>query len=116
MFSLVIGATSLEHAYAALESFNATDPTEKGNEYKILSALNFNQLYQVPNSLGMLIVLFYVLIYMRATQEERDEDLEAQAEDKLDNEDDEEEAEQMQQEGEAISGEAFASEEKQLKA
>ena len=53
---------------------------------------------------------------MRATQEERDEDLEAQAEDKLDNEDDEEEAEQMQQEGEAISGEAFASEEKQLKA
>ena len=112
MFSLVIGATSLEHAYAALESFNATDPTEKGNEYKILSALNFNQLYQVPNSLGMLIVLFYVLIYMRATQEEREEDLEdleAQAEDKLDNEDDEEEAEKMQQEGDAISGEPFAS-------
>ena len=66
----------------------------------------------------MLIVLFYVLIYMRATQEERDEDLEdleAQAEDKLDNEDDEEEAEQMQQEGEDISGEPFASEDKQLK-
>ena len=115
MFSIVIGATSLDHATDALKSFRG-GPAEKGNEYKLLSALNFNQLYQVPNALGMLIVLFNVLIYMRATQEERDEDLEAQAEDKLDNEDDEEEAEQMQQEGEAISGEPFASEEKQLKA
>ena len=113
MFSIVIGATSLDHATDALSSFEGDG---ENNEYKLLSALNFNQLYQVPNALGMLIVLFNVLIYMRATQEERDEDLEAQAENKLDNEDDEEEAEQMQQEGEAISGEAFASEEKQLKA
>ena len=84
-FSLVIGLTSLDHAHDALlalhkvprEGIDQSVPPP--NAYKILSSLNFNQLYQVPNSLMMLVVLFYVLKYMRnhAEDEEMDEDIEA---------------------------------------
>ena len=60
--SLVIGLTSADHANEAIKSLSAGEP---GKAYKMLSALNFNQLYQVPNSLMMIIVLYYVLKYMR---------------------------------------------------
>ena len=59
---LIIGMTSADHAEEAISGLR------KGNSakaYKMLSALNFNQLYQVPNSLMMIIVLYFVLKYMR---------------------------------------------------
>ena len=76
----VIAASALEHADAAQKTGT------EGSGYKVLSALNFNQMYQVPNSLMMLVVLYFVNAYIRAAHqkgEEAEEDLETQVDEKL---------------------------------
>ena len=71
----------------------------------MLSALNFNQLYQVPNSLMMVFVLYHVLKFMRNAEQQKaddiEEDIEAQIDDKLELEDGDEDEQEVQLKPEA---------------